>query len=191
MNVLIDALPKEISGIPIHYDFRNMIKFEQLMKEPELWDIQKSVRALSLLFSETPDDIEQAMQDLVWFYRRGKEHEEEPERKAVEPYDFDSDADDIAAAFMSEYGMRLTTLAPNDLHWWEFCALFYGLPSDTLIKEKIYYRTVDVNKITDKHEKKRAQKLKKAYAIKREKHKYTLEEIERMTIEHYNRIGGE
>lgn len=190
MNIIIDKMPVEIDGIPIYYDFRNMIRFEQLMKEADVWDIQKAIKALGLLYSELPDDIEQGIKSLGWFYRRGEEPQKE-EKKTPEAYDFDFDADDINSAFLSVYGIRLPTLPARDLHWWEFYSLLVGLPPDTPIKEKMYYRAVDINKITDKHEKKRAQKLKKAYAIKREKHKYTLEEIERMTIEHYNRIGGE
>lgn len=186
MNLLIDPMPVEIDGVPIHYDFRNMIRFEQLVKESALWDALKYERALQLLYSEMPHDRKMAMENLVWFYRCGQTApEEDAERPTAEPYDFDFDAVDIAGAFLSAYGMRLATLPPNELHWWEFCALFSSLPPDTHIRQKMYYRTVDLGKIRDKHERERAQRLKQAYAIRREKRKYTLKEIEQMTIAHY------
>ncbi len=44
--------------------------------------------------------------------------------------------------------------------------LFWGLPENTQIKERIYYRSVDLNDIESKEERKRIKKIKKLVALK-------------------------
>lgn len=189
MNVIIDNLPYEIDGHPIMPDFRNMIRLELLLKE-DIWSTHKTLLALGLLYNPIPKDINKAVNGLVWFYSRGKEPEQiegEVEEKP-EAYDFDVDADDIYSAFFATYHLNLSRLNVNDLHWWEFCALMRGLPDDTIIKEKMYYRTVDISKIKDKKEKTRVQAMKHQYKIdKIDRSKIKSEEdIEASTFAYYD-----
>ena len=69
----------------------------------------------------------------------------------------------IYAAFYATYGISLTTV--EFLHWWEFLALFEGLPEDTLIKRVMYWRTANLSELP-KEERKHVRKMRKLFALK-------------------------
>lgn len=200
MNIITDGLPDQFEGYPIMPDFRNMIRFELLINESKTFDEVTAYISLSLLYPikdhdgheylEMPDDINKALDGLLWFYSRGRYDPEKQDKKSADPaYDFDQDCDDIISAFMECYGINLTRAPLNSIHWWEFLALLWGLPSTTTIREKMYIRTVDINSIKDKYEKQRVQKLRSLYAIKRNKiEDLTKESIEKSTLEWADKI---
>ena len=71
----------------------------------------------------------------------------------------------IYAAFYATYGISLTTV--EFLHWWEFLALFEGLPEDTLIKRVMYWRTANLSELP-KEERKHVRKMRALFALKAE-----------------------
>ena len=64
---------------------------------------------------------------------------------------------------MSQYGINLQK---EDLHWWEFSALFKGLHEDEQIIKIIGYRSAKVSSDMSKSEKKHLLKMKKLYQLK-------------------------
>lgn len=80
-------------------------------------------------------------------------------------FDYEQDANLIYAAFYATYGISLTTV--EFLHWWEFLALFEGLPEDTLIKRVMYWRTVNLSQLP-KEERKHVRKMRQLFALKSE-----------------------
>ena len=75
MNVLTDRLPKtvEVDGktYEINSNFRTGIKFEIMIDEKKSGsDIVKE--ALKLFYPVIPQDIEEAVQKIVWFYCCGQ-----------------------------------------------------------------------------------------------------------------------
>ena len=88
MGILESKLPTTVlvNGVeyPIRSNFRTMIKFEQLMQEPEVDDQDKVWLALRLFYPEIPEDTEQAVEQLLWFYRCDKKenlYEKKTKRK--------------------------------------------------------------------------------------------------------------
>lgn len=185
MNILLmDGLPEEYEGVPISADFRNMIQVDLLLHDPGLSDIERTIAALTQLYPDIPKDIGMAIQGLEWFFMRGERRDEgeaigvKTKRKA---FDFEQDANLIYAAFYSTYGLSLTTV--DFLHWWEFMALFEGLPESTLMQRVIYWRTVDLAGL-DKHEKKRVKQMRKIFALKEpEREALSVEEIDQRTLD--------
>lgn len=121
--LLEGGLPETIDGVPIYADYRNMIRFEQILDDDSLTDVQKTMLGVSQLFDELPPGgLERAVDRLQWFYSRGKAASEEDGqqggKKAVRAYDltYDADASCIYAAFRQAYHIDLIEIPY--LHWW-------------------------------------------------------------------------
>ncbi len=181
--LLLDGLPEEYEGIPISADFRNMIQVDLILHDPTINETEKTIAALYQLYPEIPGDIHKAVEGLVWFYSRGDAsgngRDKGAKKAPKKAFDFEQDANLIYAAFYATYGISLTTV--DFLHWWEFMALFEGLPETTLMQRVIYWRTVDLAGLP-KHEKKHVQKMRKVFALKeQEKPALDIEELNQQT----------
>lgn len=164
-NLLTDELPFETpTGYKIRTDFRESIKFELLMQDNKIDNIQKIAIALNLYYYEIPENTEKAIDDMLWFYRCGKEikaSQSKKENNQIYSYEFDDAY--IFSAFKSQYNIDLNEI--EYLHWWKFKAMFEGLNDNNKIVEIMGYRAMDLGKIKDKDEKSRYKKLKKLYAL--------------------------
>ena len=130
MNLLVDDLPAEVCGVPVRTDYRYMVLFEQLLKDPEMTGTEKISAALDLLYTRQPAaSLQKAWDGLLWYYRCGESDEDRqgaaPRRSDRPVYDFDQDAAYIYAAFRQVYGIDLQA---GPLHWWAFSALLTSLP---------------------------------------------------------------
>lgn len=168
MNILIDKIEDIVNAnitTEINQDFRTCILFELLMQDRNITDEAKIVQTIRIFCKEVPKDIEKAINDILWFYRGGKEERKglNNGEKAKQIYSFEHDAELIYSAFMSQYGIDLQDIPY--LHWWKFKAMFEGLNEDNKIVEIMSYRSINVLKIKDKEEKARIKKLQKAYAL--------------------------
>lgn len=172
MNIIIDKLDsiiKERMGdIEINTDFRISILFELLMQDNELSEKDKITQALQLYYPDFLQikDFEKAIEDILWFYRCGKElanskGTNKGTKKQIYNYEFD--AEYIYSAFMQQYGIDLQDI--KELHWWKFKALFNGLSENTQFVKIMGYRAIDTRKIKDKKEKKRYKELQELYAL--------------------------
>jgi len=91
----------------------------------------------------------------------------------------------IFSAFFATYGINLASI--KFLHWWEFLAMFEGLPEDCLMKKVMYWRTCDTSKLS-KEEKKHVLEMRKHFAIKQPgAAQKTIEEINQSTHDYYDR----
>ena len=170
MNILIDLLPKEIEIEGIEYkinsDFRNSMLFELMMSDNMLDDNQKIEQALKLYYPNIPQNIDLAVDQLLWFYRCGKDVVKSSgsgKGKSAQIYDFNFDDDYIYSAFLDQYNIDLQDI--ENLHWWKFKAMFKSLREDNEIVKIMGYRSMDLNKIKDKEEKAHYKKMKDLYKI--------------------------
>lgn len=167
MNLLIDKLPEtvEIDGLkyPIHTDFRISILFEQLLADTELTEPEKLMQALQLYYPLLPADIPTAIDQMLWFYRCGKEQKAaEDEKPSAAVFDYDVDDQYIYAAYLDQYGIDLQDVK---LHWWKFKALFAGLKEDNKLCKIMSYRAMDIPGDMPKAQKEFYKKMKKLYEI--------------------------
>lgn len=185
MNILIDLLPSsvEIEGTEyeIRSDFRTSVLFSLLMEDNDISDNIKFDLALDLYYPVIPNNKDKAIDKIIWFYSLGKEKNEisETTKTSKKVFDYEVDAPYIYSAFMSDYKIDLQDI--EYLHWWKFKSLLEGLKDTNRLNEIIKYRSVDVNKLKDKEEKKFYKKMQKLYAINSNKvTKEDLEELERI-----------
>lgn len=189
MNLLIDLVPETITidnkEYEINSDFRTSILFELLMQDKSIKDNDKIYLALELYYPNIPDDINSAIEKMLWFYRCGKDlitsKRKGKGKSDIKIYSFEYDDDYIYAAFMDQYGIDLQDI--KYLHWWKFKAMFKSLKEDTEIVKIMRYRSMDLSKIKDKNEKAYYKKMQELYKIpvsKNEQEK--LDEIEKALL---------
>ena len=167
-NIILDVLPEtvDIDGAEyrINSDFRISILFELLMQDDEVGKRQKLIQGLKLYYPEIPQNMTEAVDKMIWFYRCGKETESgghgSGSGRAKQIYSFEHDDDYIYAAFLEQYGIDLQDI--EELHWWKFRALFRGLSEDTEFVKIMGYRSV---KITSKMSKEQREFYKKMQSI--------------------------
>lgn len=193
MNLLIDLVPETVTidneEYEINSDFRTSILFELLMQDKLLNDKEKIVNALSLYYPVCPRNINEAINQMLWFYRGGKDIElskgKGKGKSDIQIYSFEHDDDYIYAAFMDQYRIDLQDI--EYLHWWKFKAMFKSLREDNEIVKIMGYRSIDLSKIKDKEEKAYYRKMK-------ELHKIPVSQSEKEKIDKINEIllnGGD
>lgn len=133
--------------------------FELLMQDSKYTKEQKILQALQLYYPNPKQvvDIEKAIDDIIWFYKGGRELANSnkkvsnggKENKQIYSYEFDDTY--IYGAFKEQYNIDLQDI--EYLHWWKFKAMFDCLGDNTKIVEIMGYRAVDLRKIKDKAEK--------------------------------------
>lgn len=169
MNILVDKIEDIVNAhitTDINQDFRTCILFELMMQDPNISEEAKVVQTIRLFCNEIPEDIEKAINDILWFYSGGIEKHEDKQKGENKPkqiYSFEYDDKMIFSAFLSQYGIDLQDIPY--LHWWKFKAMFEGLNENNKIVEIMSYRAINTTKIKDKEEKARIKKIQKAYAL--------------------------
>lgn len=175
MNILVDLVPDsvEIDGIEyeLHSDFRTSILFEMLMFDENVDDEEKFMCALELYYPVCPENIGEAINKILWFYRGGKDVNFVTSggkgKSSKEVYNFEYDDEYIYAAFLDQYNIDLQDI--DYLHWWKFKAMFKALKEDNEISKIMSYRSMDISKIKDKEQREHYKKLKKMYEIPKSK----------------------
>ncbi|WP_461206928.1 bacteriophage Gp15 family protein [Clostridium sp. DL1XJH146] len=169
MNILIDLVPTFINidgkEYEINSDFRTSILFELLMQDNDLPDENKIMQALELYYPITPENVNEAVEQMLWFYRCGKDiiSSKGNGKSSINIYNFDYDDDYIYSAFVDQYRIDLQDI--EYLHWWKFKAMFKALKEDNEIVKIMGYRSIDLSKIKDKEQKEHYKKMKELYKI--------------------------
>lgn len=187
MNLFYEEYPAFIRAggevIPIRTDFREYIRLMDILRSKDVTDRDRA-ECICSFFLKMPSDMGEAIEKLMEFINmdalklpvssEGKgdvsedgepdsenaldDKEADPEEKPVKTvYSFEYDYAYILAGFRQCYQIDLRTV--DYMHWWEFRCLFQGLPDDTEIKRRIWYRGMDPSKIKDKEERKRIRRI--------------------------------
>lgn len=195
MNILTDRLPEtvEIGGaaFEINTDFRAGIAFELMVEKGE----EQIGKLLAPFFPDgfpseivTEDFVRDALDKTLVFYRMGDDTEQKESKPGKQAYSFEVDAETIFADFWRYYGLDLSS---SYLHWWSFRALLMGLPDDSGLKQRVYYRTCDLAGLPKK-ERERINKIRNLIAINTGgKKKLTLEERNAQMMEYVARRSKE
>ena len=173
-NLILNKLPKITPNkLKIRTDFRESIKFELLMQDSSIKDSEKVIIALNLYYYEPEKitDIKTAVDDILWFYRCGKNIKiketnntnQQIEKKQKQIYSYEFDSEYIYSAFMEQYKIDLNSI--QYLHWWKFKALFTSLNENVLFSKIMGFRTIKLSKIKDKSMKEYYKKMKNIYAL--------------------------
>lgn len=173
-NIIVDRPPVtvEIDGVQwtINSDFRTGILFEQLINDRDVGDQERLALALQLYYPTIPDNIQEAVNQLVWFYRCGEnppspttsETARRTSRQNRRVVDYDVDSGLIFAAFMTDFRIDLTKAR---LHWWIYHSLFECLSEDNRVVKIMLYRGVDLKSI-DKGQRNFYARMQRKYQLK-------------------------
>ena len=193
MNSLYEAFPTSVDVVGVDYpiitDFREWIKFMDMAEDDEIPLEIKLQCMLQYFTDEKPRDLQAAVQALRRFLLAdelfdsikqtsltqggadsSQENDAEPANH-VRAYDYTIDQGYVIQAFLEVYHIDLLEI--EYMHWWKFRLLFEHLPEESAMKKLIYYRTVNLNSISDVNERKRIKKIRKQVAIKKKKRKIT------------------
>lgn len=159
----VDDLPRDFNT-----DFRAWIRYEILANAAKTDEERRKVQqyAETVLAGGNPIG-EERLQAFIRFFRCGETQIETDNKlnqafgNSARAYDFAVDGPLIYAAFWQAYGIDLNNV---ELHWWEFMALFRGLPETCRICQIMEYRTADTSKMP-KETKAQYDKLRRAYAL--------------------------
>lgn len=167
--LLENGLPDSIDGVTIYPDYRNMIRFEQILDDSALNDVEKTVLGVKQLFEELPPGgMARAVDRLQWFYRRGRDLKDGHTgagKSNARAYDLVIDAGCIYASFLQAYHIDLTEI--RFLHWWAFTSLLENLPEDTPMAQRMHLRTMDLSEIKDAKLRQQYQRMQKQVALPR------------------------
>lgn len=192
LNVLLDGFPTQYKGYKINTDFRIGILITLLQEDESIDEDLKLLQALNLLYAEkVPDDLDVAMNGLMWFLSCGKselyfEEDEDNDDSPDKALDFTQDHLDIWSAF---YKLGVD-LEKDSLHWFKFLSLL-GSIGDCALSQKIQFRTTDLTKMkgdTRKYYLKLKNKYKVRKVITKEEHEAKMKEMEQNYGSYYMKL---
>lgn len=170
LQLTADELPVSVDiadhSYPISVDFRDWIRVDLILKDPEIPEATKLpiicqfIGPELLMTQEPPEDL---WAGIFSFYTCNRPYKEPPvtgtnDRTA---YRFDKDWWLLYAAFRQQYGINLLTAR---LHWFEFRALMDGLTEDTQFIQVVQIRTRDTSKLKGE-EKRQADRMERYWRI--------------------------
>lgn len=181
MSLLTSPLPKSVAiggqDYAINTDFRVGIQFEGLLSR-QMGESERILEMLRLYYPIIPPDSVEAIQQILWFYRCGKE-ERSITDSSTPAYSFEQDDGYIFAAFVDQYQIDLSEI--DYLHWWKFRSMFQSLRDDTEIMKIMGYRTIKITGSMSAEQRTFYKQMKKLYELKSARSAAT-----RMTTEQYH-----
>lgn len=149
---------------PLNTDFRIWIKFEKIITSKEN-DREKALKLVEFITELNLPTTQQTLDEIIIFFSGGEEQIKDNSTNKINNnikyFDFEQDSIYIYSAFLSQYGIDLTTVS---LHWWNFKALFQTLNSDCQFCKIIHYRSVNLKDVP-KEQKKIYQEMKQKFKL--------------------------
>lgn len=166
MSLLISPLPKSVvigsQEYAINTDFRVGIGFEALLAK-RMGESERILEMLRLYYPVIPPDPVEAVKQILWFYRCGKE--ERGSKESSSPaYSFEQDDGYIYSAFLDQYGIDLADA--EYLHWWKFRSMFQSLKEDCEIMKIMGYRIVKITGSMSAEQRAFYKRMKLIYELK-------------------------
>lgn len=164
-NILLDDPPVDFRGVKINTDFRQGLKFFRILAADKFDETMKARLMITAIFDGNPwgvvEDPQEVMDFIGWYISGGREGEEESE-ESERLFDWNVDNTLLFSAFFQVYGINLRNAG---FHWWEFLALFNGLPDNTKLSSIIDIRGKEIPEKADAKYKAKVKKLKRLFAI--------------------------
>lgn len=166
MDLIKINLPStiEVEGIfyDINTDFRAWLKFDRLLKNEEINEIEFK----GFFLNDIPPFTEAALKELINFYNPPAELPRKMGGSSEPVIDYYYDGDLIYSAFLGVYQIDLLATDKHGraipLHWHKFLALLNGL-HNTRLNDIMSYRAFNPNDKTDY--KKQYEQLKNTWRI--------------------------
>lgn len=159
---------------PVLTDFRDWVMFSDILKDPEITNLERMQTMLQYYRAGVPESGSAAVVGLCSFFlmkcmedakrillpSTGEPAAGRFRKAPVMDYHFDLDC--IVAGFLQAYGIDLET---ERLHWWKFLDLLWCLPQETEFRRRIRYRSMNPMEIKDPKERARIIRIQSEIAI--------------------------
>lgn len=142
--MLLTPPPRKILDREIDTSFRKWLRFARMLEAP-LLPAEKFTLALLNILGEVPREPERWFDAILEFYWCGEDLQDGESTKE-KLLDWEKDGAAIWADFRIYAGIDLSR---ENLHWWEFMALFRSLPEDARICRLMALRGTDLSTIKD------------------------------------------
>lgn len=176
MNFFYENLPNTVNvkgnEIEIITDFREYIRLLDMLKDPDIDEMQKYTIIQEYFLEDivVDEDAVLALSSFITMGMRDVLDLEETESEEVgeqkhekELFSYSFDYAYILSGFLHDYGIDLMEI--SYMHWWKFRMLFDGLSENTEIKQRIMYRSIDLSTISDKEERKRISRIQRSIQL--------------------------
>jgi hypothetical protein len=160
---ILDYIEAGEKKYKINTDFKIWIEIEHLIFDIQKSDEEKFAKILCLAYPILPPDPVAAAKGIFWFYSAGDDKGQDAATKKIIPmYDLTEDYDYVWGAFLSEFGIDLTSV---DMHWWKFRTLLACLSDKSKFSKIVGYRAIDTGKIKDKETRRFYEQMKKKFRL--------------------------
>lgn len=171
----------EVKGIKykINTDYRVALRCFEVIEDTAISDEERALAVVFLLFGEVP------MEDMVEFLRIAGDYLRCGEKGASQgagerDIDFNADEKYIAASFMSDYRIDLSSV---DMHFWQYIQLIQGFTENAIMSRVRDIRNYDMSELKDPKARAKMAKAKTAVALLEKFSKdeqKTIEEFEKL-----------
>lgn len=159
-NIITSDLPTVFMGVQVKTDFKQGLKFFNILNDEELDEREKALLVMKCLFFSSPPNTPD-LWEFIQFYIGGGENNNNNSGEKV--FDFIQDSGRVYAAFRQVYGLNLRS---ESMHWWEFLELFKNLPDGTMLAKVIEIRSREIDPKSDQKTKAKLMKLKSQFMLK-------------------------
>lgn len=153
----------EVQGVryKINTDFRVALRCFEVIDDPCICDEERALAVVYLLFGEVPmEQIGEFLRIASTYLRCGET--EEKHSSAEKDMDFKADEKYIAASFMSDYHIDLSS---TDMHFWQYINLIQGFTERSVMSRVREIRTYDMSEIKDPKTRNKIAAAKEAVAL--------------------------
>lgn len=172
INLLYESLPNSIAvrnkDFLINTDFKYWIELSDALNDPNCNKEYLANVIMNIFYDEIPEKFNQevflAIKDFLIGNVDNKKEQLSTNNKLSSKkriYDYKIDSDYFIAAFQQHYQINLLK---ENMHWYHFLALFHGL-GDCELKQRMYYRGLDLSSISDKKERSRIRKIQQQLSL--------------------------
>lgn len=162
-NIITNELPSDYQGAIINTDFKQGLKFFNILDAQDLDEYEKATLITQCLFKNSVPNDPKLWDFISWYIGGGEETKGSNNAKVV---DFNQDAGRIYSAFIQVYKINLRN---EKMHWWEFLELFKNLPEGTMLSKVIEIRGKEIDPKMDAKTKYKIMQLKNTYKLKTNK----------------------
>lgn len=166
INLLYESLPNSIAvrnkDFLINTDFKYWIELSDALNDPDCNKEYLANVLINIFCDELPKEFNSevflAIKDFLIGNIDNKKKQSVNDNKVFRKkriYDYKIDSEYFIAAFQQHYQIDLLK---ENMHWFHFLALFHGL-GDCELKQRMYYRGIEVSSINDKKERARVRKI--------------------------------
>lgn len=172
INLLYESLPNSIAvrnkDFLINTDFKYWIELSDALNDSNCNKEYLANVLMNIFYDEIPEEFNQevflSIKDFLIGNVDNKKKQLSTNNKLSSKkriYDYKIDSDYFIAAFQQQYQINLLK---ENMHWFHFLALFHGL-GDCELKQRMYYRGLDLSSISDKKERSRIRKIQQQLSL--------------------------